>query len=593
MCELIDPEGLARQRPQRLLDFLRSLTMGEAVSSGVAFCVTRAIFALPGIGIPLGVIANFLSFIASLAAAWIRHLYNANERLTTHIEKLRLEKAVVADAARHASEEEAAAKRQLADAQNQLRAVQTYLDMQDLSDTTQLLDGVSHEVVQLARRDAVQTGKNLHALTTTGVVHGSTYEEQLRFAEYFVDLANAKVWATCLDRPSDFESRNHYYLDSFDRLARRLPSMDVDAAPPAIARIFVITGEDLRNEITTHPERLLKLYSRHLVWGQGSGETMRFFLGDAQTLTSTFTERRPGMPLIPDFMVVDERFVYGRSHGEPEGAALILEYTDSEQWVAYYKSWYQRLWGRCTTLPEAVDDLKVAYPAAEHELNTFRELCMQVRGGMKIEREYAHFFAPEQRKGMPFYRRILELIGQGGPCCIAMDQADLKAPDRLWKSWNKYPYVEFKEASKSAARNATFQRLFILQRWPECSEIEEVGHFLRDFAEGGVQVGLLHVRDADLDRITEMFATDFVVVGLDHGLKEQPSTLGFGLLQERFDPNRLDWKINLIIKSRIPSLVDIFKRLWNDKKTVRVSCPGDVGTALEILRKYAEDLQGG
>jgi len=172
MSKLIDPEGLARQRPQRLLDFLRSLTMGEAVSSGVAFCVTRAIFALPGIGIPLGVIANFLSFIASLAAAWIRHLYNANERLTTHIEKLRLEKADVADAARRASEEEAAAKRQLADAQNQLRAVQTYLDMQDLSDTTQLLDGVSHEVVQLARRDAVQTGKILHALTTNGVVYG-------------------------------------------------------------------------------------------------------------------------------------------------------------------------------------------------------------------------------------------------------------------------------------------------------------------------------------------------------------------------------------------------------------------------------------
>jgi len=593
MSELIDPEGLARQRPQRLLDLFRSLTWDEAVSSVAALVVTGAIFTLPRIGVPPGVIAIAVSFIASVAAGGIRRLYNANERLTTHIEKLRLEKAVVAVAARQASEEEAAAKRQLADAQNQLRAVQTYLDMQDLSDTTQLLDGVSHEVVQLARRDAVQMGKILHALTTDGVVHGSTYEEQLRFAEYFVDLAKAKVWATCIDRPSDFESRNHYYLDSFDRLARRLPSMDVDGAPPAIARIFVITAEDLRNEITTHPERLLRLYSRHLVWGQGSRETMRFFLGDAQTLIRTFGDRPAGMPLIPDFMVVDERFVYGRSHGDPEGAELILGYTDSQQCVAYYKSWYERIWDRCRTLAEALEDLKVAFAASQHELNSFGELCMQVRGGMEVEREYGHLFGEEQRKAMPFYRRVLDLIEQGAPNCIAIDRADLKASARPWKSWKQYPYVEFAEASKRAAKRAIFQRLFILEEWPEASEINEVGEFLADFAQGGVQVGLLHVRDANLDRITEMFATDFVVVGLAYGRKVQPSTLGFGLLQERFDPNRLDWKMNLIIKRRIPSLVDIFERLWNEENVVRVTCVGGVGLALEILKKHAKGLQGG
>lgn len=586
MNDVVDPQGLARQQVRGFWGSVKSATAKEfleAVASGAAATI------LAILGTSLGWIGGgVLGIGVSVTVGLLRHLYSDNKELRKTADTLRLHATVARDNASRASEQKADIETRLHAAQEQLNAVQAYLGLSTLADLLKPLEGVGDAVTQVIRRTALQSTKTLRLLTTNGSVVGMSYEDQLRIAEFFVDQAGTTVWTTCLDKPSEFESRNFYYLDAFDRFTQRLSSQRpssprpaaLDNDPPPIARIFVITHENLQAEVQGHQERLLDLYQRHLTWGRPFGpgapepeETMKLFLGEPCQFAQTCSRHKCGHPLITDFMVVDRRFVYGRISSDPAGT-VTLGYTHDATGVGSYEQWYRELWNaHSLTLAQAVRSLATTYPQNRQSFESFLGQCDKRKERLKIERHYGDRFGPEQKSGIGFFLRVTSLMANATHFCVAVDRADRKA-ERPWKSWEKPPYDGFGLASKGAVEHgASFRRLFILQEWPESNEQEDVAKFITNFVSVGVSVGFLHINDLDVDSTTEKFDTDFVLVGLtgpENEMTVAAETLGFGLEQEPFEVKELRWDKNLIGPTGMRRLVGIFLRLWYKPEALRI-----------------------
>jgi hypothetical protein len=293
--------------------------------------------------------------------------------------------------------------------------------------------------------------------------------------------------------------------------------------------------------------------------------------------------------IIEDFMVVDDRFVYGRRQGF-QGQRVELGYLDAPEVLGRYNILYESLWRAGRTIEQVIQSLKALYPGMNSVLDVFREQCEKRSSKLDIMRDYESEFGEYERRGTSFFDRVCQRIAEGTGFCFAVDRAD-KKEGSLWKIWQESPYREFREASKTAARTATvFQRLFILQNWPKTEEKDLVEGLIRDFTRSNLQLGFLLVSKAGLGDLTEKFDTDFIVVGVDASCSRPEAGFGFELQQQKFNVEQLHWVRNLIAKAQLERHTRIFTSLWNKAETIKVTSANasDIAKMAELLIRQGE-----
>jgi hypothetical protein len=456
----------------------------------------------------------------------------------------------------------------------QITLIKDYLDIKDVGELSTLLPTVQDASIQSLRREGLRATVTLSKLLQEGKVT-ATYEDQLTFAEVFANQTQSYFRATCLDKPSEFEGRNFYYLDDLDKLPGRLRPVSGSSVSslPVIGRIFIGEARDLAGDFESESIRILDLYERHLRWGRALGmDSAIRFLTIPHNQYLAFFHRADVDPahIIEDFMVVDDRFVYGRRQGF-QGQRVELGYLDDSNAVTRYNALYGSLWRAARTIEQVLQSLKAEHPGLETALEVFREHCEKRGSKLDIMRDYEHDFGEYERSGTPFFDRVCQRIAAGSGYCFAVDRAD-KKEGSLWKIWQESPYREFREASKQAAITAAvFQRLFILQNWPKQEERTLVEGLIRDFACSNLHIGFLLVSKAGLEELTEKFDTDFIVVGVDAGCTHPENGFGFELQQEKFSVDQLQWIRNLIAKSQLERHTRIFNSLWNKPETIKIT----------------------
>ena len=475
----------------------------------------------------------------------------------------------------------------LSSAREQLDFLRDYIGVADISEIESVLPTVHDKSIQDLRRESWRATAALSKLIRNGIVAAS-YEEQLRFAEVFANQSQRYFRATCFDRPSDFEGKNFYYLDDLERLPNRVKEAP-GAVTPLIGRIFVVDdARTLAEDIESESIRILDLYERHLRWGRAVSvdSAMRFLVIPHKQYLAFFNRFGLVDPseIIEDFMVVDDRFVYGRRQGQ-HGPKVELGYLDDSTLLQRYNTLYDGLWRASRSMEQVVRSLKGQFPGLDSDLEEFLVQCAKRRSKLDIIQDYQEVFSQYEWRGVSFFTRVCELLAGGTNYCFAVDRAD-KKEGSLWRIWQESPYREFRESSKDAARHASvFQRLFILQNWPKPEERPMVEALIRDFTFSNLHIGFLHVDNARLSELTDKFDTDFIVVGVDANCTNVENALGFELQQQKFDVDRLLWTNNLIAKSQLQRHGRIFQTLWNRSGTVKVtsSDPAEVKAKTDFL----------
>ena len=412
-------------------------------------------------------------------------------------------------------------------------------------------------------------------LLLTGHRTIATYKDQHEYADILASSANKRLWTTCVDLPADFQERNYSYMASLTCVSARLQS-EHKAAPPSKCRIFIGGWRDLFDDARERYDKWIDLYKWHLRWGIGENVvTVRFLpVGNNHDYHRLFLNG--GMSredIIHDFMVVDNRLVYGRNIETFAIENFHLYLIDRDDVVQKYDQLYRQLWAQSIDVYKLIDRL-LAEQGESKELLGLKEQCHKADSKLHIMSDYGNIFTSTERKGISFFNRVCDEITKGGKVCFAVDRA-AKKERSLWESWTEFPYRVFRDASVAAAQSPEtyeFYRLFVLEEKIPTGDREKVSKFIESFVTNKIRVGFILREDTGMDEIEQRYDTDFIVVGYqDKNAGDQQSTaLGFELQDEDFKAAELSIESNLIAKGRLAQHHQLFSELWNNPKTTVV-----------------------
>lgn len=417
----------------------------------------------------------------------------------------------------------------------------------------------------------------------------ATYKDQHEYADILASSAQERLWTTCVDCPSDFQVRNYDYMASLANVPARL-HRGPDNDPPSTCRIFVGQPEDLFDDARQNYDKWIDLYKWHLKWGQNANDKVVRFLpinnNDYHELFHSPAIEVDAADIIHDFMIVDNRLVYGREIAV--GREVIhLHLIKREVVVQKYDRLYKRLWARSKTVHQMIESFLGKHGDSQ-DLLDLKAQCYKAESKLHITSDYGDAFTEADYEGIPFFNRVCELIGKSGKLCFAVDRA-AKKEGALWDSWDESPYKEFREASMAAAhlRNTEFNRVFVLEKKFPRSDREKVWAFIKRFVANKIRVGFILREDMELGEIAERYDTDFIVVGYEEDPVngQQLTALGFELQDDDFKAAELSIESNLIAKQRLAEHYSVFSKLWSSPKIVTVyeARDGEINAAVERL----------
>jgi len=473
-------------------------------------------------------------------------------------------------------------------------AMSRVLEYLAVSEPPVITDGP--DFLRQLRAEQIVIAEKLSILLSQGAVSAS-YDEQLDFAGIFSLFANWRFGATSCDRPSIFSASSYRYLDKQRDLPNVLANEQTrhpELEPNHPSRVFVGSTAAFLDDLLYNYGSVVDLYARHYRW-RGSGEaapSLRFFsYRDTEEYEEYFRNLSP-TDRIHDFMIVDDRFVYGRRSGIGQaGREVELAYRDHPDIVAKYIDIYQALWRTARPIEGEsglIDKLKEEFALSESQVQLlvqFAELCENRKSKMAVEKDYGEFFPKAKRIGYEFFKEVCTLIGQGTGLCFAIDRADKKTGDLL-SAWSTPEYREFKVHSIAAVQQhgAQFRRLFILQRRFDVQKKDRMISFVREFTDAGIVVGFLFQDDADLGRPLDEYGSDFIIVGLNSTDAEDLSrAFGFELGNEPFQKSELRWDDHLIGREQLLRHKAYFERLWANEKTITIYTSVEVDDAVGRL----------
>lgn len=415
----------------------------------------------------------------------------------------------------------------------------------------------------------------------------ATYRDQIELAGVLSRLAADQFWATSADSVSQFHARNHYYLQILEDVGRSVAPTICDTVP-SLARVFLGRRETFLSEVTGESQSaVLALYEWHLRWLSGvpSGavgyecEPLHFFLENGVSVGAYFEKHSVKEYPVTDFMVVDDKFIYGRQ-GEPL-KTVKLAFDSTPETVRSYRAVFVDLWRESLPIDKMLDELLLSSEKGD-EIREFKKQCEKRRSKLHIARQYGPLFPLTVRHGHGFFNKTYEIIGRSRGTCFAVDRADHKVGSILdaWK--NDASYLMFMDASKKAALNASiFQRLYVIDS-PLKGDAEEILDFVMESVTASIDVGFCYA-SAIPTATSAKYDTDFIITDFD-----TDNAFGFELQDVVFKPEQLEWTKNLIAREWMRNYHNFFSKLWNDSETVTIDKWSKRHEVREKLRKILE-----
>lgn len=344
------------------------------------------------------------------------------------------------------------------------------------------------------------------------------------------------------------------------------------------------------------------------------------------------------LPIIPDFMLVDSKFIYGRVrpeeiHEDPlQRRGVVLRFNSVPEVVQAYEAVFRRLW------EESFDPRELGAILLQNSYEGTRESISQ-RTAATIKRfEQAAAGLDEQVKGS--FRRVLQILVEdvvhacnfkerearyrdlppkaGGAqivryfadncitpsqgAILAIDQADVKTKViRFWKKWAQdETYRAFDVATKSSLASDK-RRIFVVSQWQGVDSIEAY-EFFKGQIRDGVIIGLIHSEDLRIvaqaaiddgaDQRPSSLAnldSDFILTGLHQEGGQWSIDLdarGFEVGYSEFALDEIEYK-NTLCRDRMEKLAGWFSIIWDSPSCHKFTT---ISPGLSYLRDLVTDL---
>ena len=479
--------------------------------------------------------------------------------------------------------------------------------------------------VQISLRrfyDAIE--QRLLEVVSAGRSENCSYRDQMDLAFLFYGIHTKKFWATSFDTWSTFLLRNELYLRQMTACThQQTQAANPIDGPGSHARIFILPLKTFLDDVLREPAAARILVKHHLEAWQSP---IRLLLHDEHSYLDRIKEdfRAPSAtspPVIPDFMIVDDLFVYGRMAPERveaelmklhklEPPRLVLGYSADPIVVKGYDELFGTLWADgvdvhtyCISLRERSTAAQGLHPAANSRggaaaYSTLRAMTDYAETEKKqlfaiirnIEDDLDDFLNKKERgerysgidpelKGDALADKVLSYVKNATGEIWAIDQADVKREDRFWVTWQQAPdYKRFNVATVES-RAPWKERIFVIKTWDHLADHQAMKFFEEQLRSN---IGLGFISQEDVNRLASRTVpqsdengsndpsrssidSDFILIDLDHtqknGREAGKRTRGFETTYKQYDQGEISYQTSLPCKGRIDRLFKWYREV--------------------------------
>jgi hypothetical protein len=527
-------------------------------------------------------------------------------------------------------------------------------DLRNISSLAELRHSkrVSKEATIALAETYKQLQGNLIRLLSAGYTEGNSYRDQIDLAYLLRSGHSTRFWATSLDRWSTFLQSNEAYIrqmmtDRAEHIGPISPlheELSTKTEVPGHARVFILPVGDFVDDVIHSPTIARVLVKHHL---QAWKVPLRLLLHGEESFGLTFKRRLEAaangkpLPIIPDFMVVDSRFVYGRItpdrvETEPfRPPEIKLGYSSEPHTVKAYEVLFERLWtdslevrNYCWTLRSIKQEKR--YPMAFSPVSRAASQTFDIleRGNYSegererffsalssIEGDLNNFLNNEERairytdispnaEGPVLVDSFLGYLGTAKGAVFAIDKADVKQGEaRFWETWNANPdYKKWNHGTQKAGSQLK-QRIFVIKTWHGL-EAFAATDFIGNQLKNNVTVGFILERDLDdlaagkPDQSSDEGSlpenptkagvdSDFILVNLalfNGAWTVGDSTRGFEISYEKYRPQHASYSSSLLCREKMEGLLTWYRRVWEDGNTFKIESVNGMDKFLEHIR---------
>ena len=309
-----------------------------------------------------------------------------------------------------------------------------------------------------------------------------------------------------------------------------------DGDPPPRARIFILPADRFVQDVTNDPSAARELVKQHFeAWSihphlmlipPNSTSAWEEMVACSSQATETSATH------IPDFMLVDDRFVYGRM--APEiledkvpwlRSSFTLGFSNSKQDTLAYQQLFLALWSQSLSIDqfatEVIESLEgTSQPAPFHHRctklgidavgsgatsrlalrNLLENTQDDIDGFLAIgerRRRYPGFLAPARGK-VPIGRLFREKMAEAEGPCYAIDQADRQDPSKRFPTtWATRPeYKPWRDAFARRSREDSLKRrIFVVEDWQFGDDPWLDTFLMTEVVSNEVEVGVIQRKD--------------------------------------------------------------------------------------------------
>lgn len=459
----------------------------------------------------------------------------------------------------------------------------------------------------------------------------TTYSNQIQIATVFSGLAEEKFLTTSFDLPSHFYNKNDDYFITMNSSRSKLKGIDENQIPNK-ARVFICSFEEFIIDIFQNPRSLIDLIKWHLEWHEKDtsekvNSPIRFLLlkdeNDKKQFLNLFSD--VGIKdenIIPDFMVVDDKLVYGRIESmKVEDDMVNLKALVSREYSSILKLSPTEDYSDCilnyskvySYIYEKAFEPEMLVKILNHEVDEYKEKLIEIeerlekptkayvaqmykltKENIKLRKEsiiyeindklinynktldlknhYGIHFNERQRIGINFTEQLIQKMSTANKECIALDTADLRpGNDRFLDKWKTNQlYIKFLDANRKsfqADENVNIRRIFVLENKIEKKSREIFHNFLINcINDYHLKIGIVLLdKLIDNNTITNkeiLLQSDFVIINIERNHQKYKNALGFKLSKnDEFTESKLNFNNNLIIPGEFENFHNLFESI--------------------------------
>ncbi len=420
-----------------------------------------------------------------------------------------------------------------------------------------------------------------------------TYEHQFDLARHFALMSKNKFWATSTDRISTFQKKNYDYYDAMNKIYYNLKDLKElkynETEMPRFCRLFAGESRSFAADIINDHKYFIELYKMHLFWGGKKIKHLypiRFFLNDNNELNLTLERILGTGTIIQDFMIVDDKLVYGREGTYATDSIKLKLITDNNA-IKMYEDTFFQLWKEAKPINDLVQLIfhrQIGYD--ENQKSNFLKIITNIEKKLDVPSDYRNMFPKNHWEGANFFQDVCNHIANARNSIIAIDRASKKT-NNLWKAWmNEREYLEFFESCTAATKKGTsVYRLFIKEPGMGLEQKDDAVAFIKKAIENCWLIRFIN--STDITSLEMEYLYDFIIIGLpieqllnnpkelegfDWKIKEaQNVCLGFELLGDQyFTKSALSLYDNLIAKELLNERAQIFQKLWDHERVIKL-----------------------